>query len=175
MTLLRTTSQSDYELRLPQERVKYAMLGGSKVVVGTSIASYDRTHSSRCCDGPPPRLRPSEPSHLSMTLHATSQSDYELRSPQERVKYVMLGGSKVVVGTSIASYDLMRASWCCDGPPPRPRPLRSTSALQLSTRPPNVIMRLDCPKSTVVWLSCPIDWSYNKRSISQHLIDGAYD
>ena len=28
---------------MPQERAKYAMLGGSEVVVGTSIASYDLT------------------------------------------------------------------------------------------------------------------------------------
>ena len=42
-----------------------------------------------------------------MTPHATSQSDYELRLPQERVKYAMLGGSEVVVGTSsVTSYDL---------------------------------------------------------------------
>ena len=39
---------------------------------------------------------------------------------QGRVKYVMLGGSEVVVGTSIAPYDLMHASWCCGGPLPRP-------------------------------------------------------
>ena len=143
---LRTTSQSDYELRLPQERVKYAMLGGSEVVVGTSIApydlmqlrlsqerakyamlggsevvvgisiaSYDVMHASLCCGDPPPRPRP--PSLHA--LHATSQSDSELRLPQERVEYAMLGGSEVVVGTSIASYDLMHASWCCDDPPPR--------------------------------------------------------
>ena len=43
-----------------------------------------------------------------MTLHATSQSDSELRLPQERAKYAMLGGSEVVVGASIASYDLMQ-------------------------------------------------------------------
>ena len=42
-----------------------------------------------------------------MSLHATSQSDFELRLPQERVKYAMLGGSEVVVGTSIASYVLL--------------------------------------------------------------------
>ena len=80
------------------------MLGGSEVVVGTSIASYDLwcTHHGAVAI----RRRapvPSEPSHLSMTLHATSQSDSELRLSQERVKYAMLGGSKVVVGTSIAS------------------------------------------------------------------------
>ena len=57
-----------------------------------------------------------------MTLHATFQSDSELRMSQGRVKYVMLGGSEVVVGTNIAPYDLMHASWCCGGPLPRPRP-----------------------------------------------------
>ena len=41
--------------------------------------------------------------HTSMTLHATSQSDSELRLSQERAKYAMFGGSDVVVGTSIAS------------------------------------------------------------------------
>ena len=42
--------------------------------------------------------------------------------PQEGVKNAMSGGSVVVVGTSIASHDLMRASWCCGGPLPFPRP-----------------------------------------------------
>ena len=65
-----------------------------------------------------------------MTLHATSQSDSELRLSQERAKYAMLGGSEVVVGTSIASYyDLMHASWCCVYPPPRPRTLRTIKPL----------------------------------------------
>ena len=58
---------------------------------------------------------PSPPITLT-PLHDTScdlQCDYvyELRMPQERVKYTMLGGSVVVVGISIASYDLMHASW----------------------------------------------------------------
>ena len=35
----------DFELRMLQERVKYAMLGGSEVVVGTSIASYVFMHA----------------------------------------------------------------------------------------------------------------------------------
>jgi len=49
----------------------------------------------------------------------------ELRLPQERVKYdIMIGHSEVVAGTSIASYDLMHASWCRGDPLPRPRPLR---------------------------------------------------
>ena len=69
-----------------------------------------------------------------MTLHATSQSDSELRLSQERAKYAMLGGSEVVVGTSIASYDLMHASWCCGGPLPRPRPLRTITPLHDSPR-----------------------------------------
>ena len=75
---LHATSQSDSELRSPQERVKYVMLGGSKVVVGTSIASYDLIHDHGAvtvrCRAPAPSI----PSHLSTTLHATSQSDYEL-------------------------------------------------------------------------------------------------
>ena len=75
------------------------MLGVSEMVVGISIASYNRsTHHGRPCTPP-------EPSNLSMTLHATSQSDSELELSQERVKYAMLGGSEVVVGTSIASYN----------------------------------------------------------------------
>ena len=61
------------------------------------------------------------PSHRTMTLLMTFTSDSELRSLQERVEYAMIGGSEVVVGTSIASYDLMHASWCCGGPLPRPR------------------------------------------------------
>ena len=40
--MTRATFKGDSELRLlSQERAKYAMLGGSEVVVGTSIASYD--------------------------------------------------------------------------------------------------------------------------------------
>ena len=54
---------------------------------------------------------------------ATFKGDSELRLSQERAKYAMLGGSEVVVGTSIASYDLMHASWCCGSPLPRHRPL----------------------------------------------------
>ena len=94
-----------------QERVKYAMLGGSEVVVGTSIAPYDLMHASRCCGGPLSRPR----SHLTLTPlhdtpHETFQSDSELRLSQGCVKYVMLGGPEVVVGTSIAPYDSMHAS-----------------------------------------------------------------
>ena len=57
---------------------------------------------------------------LHVTLRATFQRDAELRLSQGRAKYVMLGGPVVVVGTSIAPYDLMHASWCCGGPLPRP-------------------------------------------------------
>ena len=39
MTLQHATSQSASELRLSQERAKYAMLGGFEVVVGISTAS----------------------------------------------------------------------------------------------------------------------------------------
>ena len=44
----------------------------------------------------------------------------------------MLDGSYVVVGASIASYDLMHASLCCDGPLPRPRTLRTLTPLHNS-------------------------------------------
>ena len=96
---------------MSQGRVKYVMLGGPVVVVGTSIAPYDLMHASWCCGGPLPRPRP----HLTLTplhvtLHATFQNDSELRMSQGRVKYVMLGGPEVVVGTSIAPYDPMHAS-----------------------------------------------------------------
>ena len=89
------TSQSDYELRLPQERVKYTMLGGSEVVVGTSIASYDLcTHHGVAIRRRAPA--PSEPSCHS-TTRATFRGDSELRLPQERAKYAMFSSSKVVV------------------------------------------------------------------------------
>ena len=124
-----TFNKGDSELRLPQERVKYAMLGGSKVVVGTSIASYDRcTHHGAVAI----RRRAPAPSELSchsITRRATFKGDPELRLSQERVKYTMLGGSEVVVGTSIAPYDLMHASRCCGDPPPRPRTRRTTTPL----------------------------------------------
>ena len=111
---------------MPQERVKCAMFGGSEVVVGTSIAPYDLMHASWCCGGPLPRPRP----HLTLTpLNDTPcdlQSDYELIMPQERAKCAMLGGSEVVVGTSITSYDLMHARivlWrSAAAPPPPPNP-----------------------------------------------------
>ena len=54
---LHVTSKGDSKLRLPQARVKYAMFGGSEVVVGTSTASYDLMHASWCCGGPLPRPR----------------------------------------------------------------------------------------------------------------------
>ena len=96
------------------------------------------------------RRRAPAPSHLSMTLHATSQSDSELtylkvsRLSQERAKYAMLGGSEAVVGISILPRPLMHASWCCDDPPPHPRSLRTPMPLQ---RPSKAIPSLDCPKS----------------------------
>ena len=62
-----------------------------------------------------------------MTLHATSLSNYELRLPhQERVKYAMLGGSEVVVGTSIASY--VKRRWPCTA---RYRPVRNPSIFRI--------------------------------------------
>ena len=89
----------------------------------------------------------SKPSYCSMTLHATFQSDYELRLPQERVGYTMFDGSEGVVGASIASYDLIHASWCCGGPLPRPRPLRTLTPLHDLRAPSKVILSLDCIKS----------------------------
>ena len=66
---------------------------------------------------------------------------------QVRVKYAMLGGSVVVVGTSIASYDLMHASWCCGGPLPRHRPLYTLTQLNDSLHATlNVILSLEYPK-----------------------------
>ena len=90
---LRATFKRDSELRLPQERVKYAMLGGSEVVVGTSIAPCDLMHASWCRGGPLPRPRPLQ---TLTPLHDSPRDlpgDYELRLPQERAKYAMLGGS----------------------------------------------------------------------------------
>ena len=116
---------SNAELRLPQDRVKYAMLGSSVVVVGTSIASYDLMHASwccrggplprprslltitPCCGGPLPRPRPLRTITPLNDSPRDLPSNAELRLPQDRVKYAMLGSSEVVVGTSIASYDLM--------------------------------------------------------------------
>ena len=43
--MTRATFKGDSELRLSQERAKYVMLGGSEVVVGTSIASYVNSRS----------------------------------------------------------------------------------------------------------------------------------
>ena len=91
---------------------------------------------------------PTYPSHLSMTLHATFQSDSELRLSQGHVKYVMLGGPEVVVGTSIAPYDLMHASWCCGGPLPRPRPHLTLIYLSMTLHATlNAIMSLEDPTS----------------------------
>ena len=131
MTLYHATShQSNSELRSPQERAKYAMLGGSEVVVRFSIASCDLwcTHNGAM------KIRrratvSSEPICHSMTFNSSFNGDFELRLPQECVKYAMLGGSEVAVGTSIASYAPMKhASWCCGDPPPRPRTLRTIHA-----------------------------------------------
>ena len=74
-------------------------------MVEISIASYDlMRHGAVTIRRRTPA--PYEPTHHSMTLHATSQSDSELRLSQERVKYAIFGGSAVVVGISIASsYD----------------------------------------------------------------------
>ena len=108
---LHATSQSDSEQGLPQERAKYAMVDYSELVVGTSIASYNLMHVSHGAVAVRCRATaPSQPSHLSMTLHATSQSDSEQGLPQERAECAMFDYSELVVGTSIASYDLMHVS-----------------------------------------------------------------
>ena len=65
---------------------------------------------------------------------ATFKGDFKYRLHQERVKYAMIGGSEVMVGISIASYESMYASWCCGDPPPRPRTLRTITPLYDSPR-----------------------------------------
>ena len=167
MTLY-ATSQSDSELRLSQERAKYAMLSGSEVVVGISIASTSADARImvlwRSAAAPPPPPNPhatpatfkmilslycpksvpstrclvalkwwleeasppttgarimvlwrsaAAPPHPLRTITPLYDSscdlpkcDSELKLSQERAKYAMLGGSKVVVGTSIAYCDL---------------------------------------------------------------------
>ena len=124
------------------------MLGGSEMVVGTSIASYDLMHASWCCDDPPPRPRPLRTITPLRDSPRNLSSNAELRLPQERVKYAMLGSSEVAVGTSIASYDLMHASWCCGGPLPRPRAPSEPSHHSMTPHATSqVIMSLDCLKS----------------------------
>ena len=91
---------------MSQERAKYAMLGGSEVVVGISTASTSEMHAHH--GAVTIRRRAPAPSDTHATP-ATFKGDSELRLSQERVKYAMLGGSEVVVGTSITSYDLMHA------------------------------------------------------------------
>ena len=62
---------------MSQERVKYAMLCGSEVVIGTSIVAYDLAHDMVLAV----RRRapaPLEPSHHTMRLHTTTQSNSEL-------------------------------------------------------------------------------------------------
>ena len=83
------------------------MLGGFEVVVGTSIAYCDL----RCTHHGAVAIRrcapvPSDHHSCHSMTRATFKGDSELRLSQERVKYAMLGGSKVVVGTSIAYCDL---------------------------------------------------------------------
>ena len=87
----------------------------------------------------------SVPSCHSSDLYKGTSKHSELRLPQERVKYVLFGGSEVVVCISIASTSAMHASWCCDDPPPRPRPVRPLMPLQRPSKA--VILSLDCPKS----------------------------
>ena len=60
----------------------------------------------------------------------------------------MLGGSEVVVGTSIASYDLgarIMVLWrSAAAPPPPPNP--HTTPCTLILQPSKVILNLECPK-----------------------------
>ena len=130
--MTRATFKGDSKFRLHQERVKYAMIGGSEVVVRTSIAYCDL----RCTLHGAVVIRhrapvPSEPSFMPLYDPCDLQGDFELRLPQERAKYAMLGGSEVVVGTSITSYDLMHARivlWrSAAAPPPPPNPHTSQS------------------------------------------------
>jgi len=83
------------------------MLVGPVVVVGTSIASQDKwcTHHEAVAVRPLPRPRPLLPTHHSMTLHATLNVILSLEYPKS-VSSTLLGGSVVVVGTSIASHDM---------------------------------------------------------------------
>ena len=52
------TSKCDSELSLPPERVKYAVVNDSEVVVGTSTTSYDLVHALPRRD---PRVPPRTP------------------------------------------------------------------------------------------------------------------
>ena len=104
---LHTTSKGASELNSPQERVKYVVVGGSEVEVDTSIASHDTVHTHhgamavRCRA---PVL--SALTHLSMALlHTTSEGNSEITLSPKRVKYVVVGGSEVVDGTSVAPYE----------------------------------------------------------------------
>ena len=177
--MTRATSKGDSELRLPQERVKYAMLGGSKAVVGTSIASYDRcTHHGtvvwRSAAAPPYIFRTIMPLHDPCDL----QGDSELRLPQERAKYAILSGSEVVVGTNIASYDrctprIIMVLWRSAAAPPHSPNLHTP--LYDSTRPPKVILSLDCPKnvSSTRYLAALKWWFEPSHCLLREEVDGA--
>ena len=87
------------------------MLGGSEVVVETSIASYDLMHASSQV----PTVRRRAPASLPSPTHTTmmrhghqiaSKCDSELSISQKRAKYAKLGDPELVVGTCITSYDL---------------------------------------------------------------------
>ena len=83
MLSTRPPKAGDSEHRLSQERVKYAMLGGSKVVVGTSIASNDLLRIMAIRRRAPGTHRTITP--LYDSPHDLSQSDSELRLSKERV------------------------------------------------------------------------------------------
>ena len=71
------------------------------------------------------RRAPAQRTHLCKTqcLSHVLQGASELRLFEERAKKAMVGGAEVVVGTGIASYDLMHAHRGADGPPRRLRNL----------------------------------------------------
>ena len=78
---------------------------------------------------PPPN------SLLFMTLHATSQSDFELRLPQERVLSTRcLAALKWWLEPASPPTTWCTYPWFCDGPLPRPRPLRTITPLHDSPR-----------------------------------------
>ena len=124
--------QGDSELSLSQECIMYAIVGHSEVVVGTSIASYDLP-----CRTMEPTVRrrasaPNDHSHQPCPSHDLSTGDSELRLPQECIMYAMVDHSELVVGTSIATYDLPRRTM-------EPTVRRRTSAPPTPLTPINLV------------------------------------
>ena len=86
---------------------KYAVVGGSEVVVGASIASYDLIHRIMVVLTVRRRApATSHPTNHSITLHTSLKVLLSLsRSKRARIKYVVDGNSsKVVHGISNATY-----------------------------------------------------------------------